>query len=331
MLPAHLIRDAILRAELWLACHTVRLKDIPFLRALHRSVTADLCVLPHETGWGPGIRIDFRSPVFRIPVSVEKAQVGELDTTSRLLRPGAFRFFDWQTWGHFDGRIVWFGEQPENPKDGLPAVITGFEFRAEPIPQETGNLGVRLAEGVEGAVRIVCGGRIVRLDFQPVFWLLESSADGPQPVPIKTNTLTGLVVSLFDIGKGDPRTTPKATERLCRWVDHNIGAERPFRGTDRFLEYLRDWAPLGMKPLYPGLLTVLDRLEVQNLERHLFEFFADNWGIRGNRDGRTLAVKLLEARHTDPARIAIKAIYDLVQYRGIDPEELALIREAGDL
>ena len=108
----------------------------------------------------------------------------------------------------------------------------------------------------------------------------------------------------------------------------NLTGEKPFPAVYPFLKNVRDWAPLGMEPMFRGVVTVLQRLQVREPERHLFDFFADNWGVRGNRKGRRLAVKLLEAFATERARIALNAIQSLVRNQPIATDELNLIREA---
>ncbi len=83
-----------------------------------------------------------------------------------------------------------------------------------------------------------------------------------------------------------------------------------------------------MEPMFYGVAMAFARLQVPELERQLFDFFADNWGIRGNRDGRLLAVRLLEALATARAGAALRAISALVTNQGISSDELSLIRGA---
>jgi hypothetical protein len=80
--------------------------------------------------------------------------------------------------------------------------------------------------------------------------------------------------------------------------------------------------------MFRGVGLVLERLQVREPERHLFDFFADNWGVRGNRNGRLLAVGLLEALATERASAALRGIFDLVRHQGIAADELDLIRRA---
>jgi len=85
---------------------------------------------------------------------------------------------------------------------------------------------------------------------------------------------------------------------------------------------------LGMAPLYRGLVEILDRLQVPDRERILFEYFADQVGVRDNRNGRLLAVRTLEALATDASRAALREILTYVQNRGLEPAEIVLLRGA---
>lgn len=321
----HPIRDAILLVELFFVCHATFLKRVPLLRLLYRTVTADLRVLPPQDRVAAGFKVDFRSPYFRIPLSVEKSQIGQVEGGQWLV-PGAFRLFDWQTWVHIDGNVEWHGERRTFSKGQQLDLATGFSYRVPELPEGVGNLGLRLAEGVEGKVRIACRGIIARVYFEPVFWLLEATTQGFRPVPIKTNKLMGLIVSLFDIGSGNPRVVREAVTSLRQWAEYNLGLDKPFTGTRELLVYIRNWGPLGMEPLYQGINEVLKQMQAADLERELFDFFADSWGIRSNRNGRVLAVKLLGTLNTDPAKAALQAIYELVKHGEIAGDELDLIR-----
>jgi hypothetical protein len=322
----HPIRDAILLVESLFICHAAFLKRVPLLRLLYRTVTADLRVLPPQARVAAGFRVEFRSPYFHIPVRVDKSQIGQVKR-GQWLEPGAFRLFDWQTWVHIDGNVEWHGGERRTLSKGQQLdLITGFSYRVPELPEGIGNLGLKLAEGVEGKIIIACGRTVARVGFDPEFWLLEATIQGFRPVLIKTTKLMGLIVSLFEIGSGNPRVAGIAATRLCQWAEHNIGSEKPFTGTRKLLGYIRDWGPLGMEPLYQGLRDVFEQLQVADLERELFDFVADNWGVRSNRNGRVLAVKLLGAMNTAPAKAALQAIYELVRYGGIAEEELDLIR-----
>ena len=83
-----------------------------------------------------------------------------------------------------------------------------------------------------------------------------------------------------------------------------------------------------MKPMFRGVVLTLERLHVLKIEQHLFDFFADNWGVWGNRNGRLLAVRLLEALATERAKAALKTIIELVRNQEIAADELDLIRTA---
>lgn len=91
------------------------------------------------------------------------------------------------------------------------------------------------------------------------------------------------------------------------------------------LKYVQNWGPLGMAPLYGGLVEILDRLRVVGKERILFELYADHWGVRDNKNGRQLVVRTLEALETAASRSALREILSSVRHRGLEPEELALV------
>ena len=85
-----------------------------------------------------------------------------------------------------------------------------------------------------------------------------------------------------------------------------------------------------MEPLYPGIRDVLKQLQVVDLERELFDFVADHWGIRSNRNARVLAMKLLGTLNTKPAKAALDAIYLFMRHRCVTGEELDLISTLAD-
>jgi len=97
------------------------------------------------------------------------------------------------------------------------------------------------------------------------------------------------------------------------------------------LRYIRNWAPLSMEPLYGGLVEILDRLGIDNKERVLFEYYADHWGVRDDKNGRLLAVRTLEALGTDASRSALREILTYVRNRVLEPGELALIQTAAGI
>jgi hypothetical protein len=321
------IREHLLSLELKYICRTAFLKRVPMLRSLHRNITADLIILESQEDQAVGFTVDFLSPYLRLPVPLEKAQVGEFDSGGDF-QPTSFRFFDWQTWAHIDGVVKWRGECRVQAEGEDVDFITGFSYRVTELPAVAGNLGLRLAEGVEGMVRISCGAKIARVQFDPVYWLLEATDLTLRPIPILSTKLMGLVVPLFDLGRGDPRVFNSAVDRLQRWAELNLDDRKPFRPVLPFLRFIRRWGPLGMKPMFRGIAVALEQLQVQEIERHLFDFFADNWGVRDDRDGRLLAVRLLEALATERAKAALKAIIELVRNQRIAADELDLIRTA---
>ena len=144
----HPIRDAILLVESLFICHAAFLKRVPLLRLLYRTVTADLRVLPPQDRVAAGFRVEFRSPYFHIPVSVDKSQIGQVKR-GQWLEPGAFRLFDWQTCVHIDGNVEWHGGERRTLSKGQQLdLITGFSYRVPELPEGIGNLGLKLAEGV---------------------------------------------------------------------------------------------------------------------------------------------------------------------------------------
>ena len=327
MFSAARIRERILSLELRFVCSAAFLRRVPLLRRLHRNVTADLTILEPQADVAVAFTVDFRSPYFHLPVPVEKTQIGEVDPDHKL-QPTSFRFFDWQTWVHIDGTVAWRGERRAQIEGREVDFITGFSYRTAELTAVVGNLGLRLAEGVEGTVRVSCGVKVARVQFEPVFWLLEATGPTFRPVAIQSNKLMGLIVPLFDLGRGDPRVFDGAVDRLQRWAELNLDDRKPFQPVFPFLRYIRRWGPLGLEPMFRGVGLVLERLQVREPERHLFDFFADNWGVRGNRNGRLLAVSLLEALATERASAALRAIFDLVRRQGIAADELDLIRRA---
>ncbi len=326
MPSSHTIRQQILFFELAFICRAAFLKRIPLLRRLHRGVTADITVLGAQHR-GAAIRVDFRSPYFGLPVSVDEAQIGAADL-GRRLRPAAFRFFDWQTWTHIDGNVEWRGERGVQVKGNDVDFITGFVYRIPELPRVIGNFGLRLAEGVEATVRIACGEKVARVPFEPVCWLLEDTPEGFRPVPIQSNKLMGLIVALFDLGSDEPGVFANAVNRLQQWAELNLDSRKPFRRVSLFLRYIRDWGPLGRTPMFLGVVLALQRLQVQEPARHLFDFFADNWGVRNNPSGRLLAVRLLEALADERSQGALQAILELASNQNIAPRELELIHAA---
>ncbi len=327
MFPTTGIHARLLLLELQFICRTAFLKRVPVVRSLHRKITADLNILKTQEDLAVAFTVRFRSPYFRLPVPLEKAQIGEI-TPDGGFQPTSFRFFDWQTWAHIEGVVEWCGEHRVQAEGEEVDFITGFSYRVAELPAFAGNLGLRLAEGVEGMVRVSCGAKIARVQFDPVYWLLEATGLTFRPVPIRSNKLMGLIVPLFDLGRGDPRVFDSAVDRVQRWAELNLDDRKPFRQVLPFLRHITRWGPLGMKPAFRGIVLTLERLQVPEIEQHLFDFFADNWGVWGNRNGRLLAVRLLEALATERAKAALKTIIELVRNQEIAADELDLIRTA---
>lgn len=320
----------LLQIELPLIRRTSFLRRIPVLRRLHRQVTARLTLLGESPGALPAFRLDFETPYLRLPVEVDRNQIGSEDSPSGF-EPEAFRFFDWHSWAHVGGEIQWHGERAVTLTDSRVTLITGFSYRPAALPEGVGNLGLRIAEGVEGTLRVLCGEAVESVAFEPGYWLLEPSKGGYRVVPIRDHELMVLIVSLSEVGSGKPEIRSRAIEHLWQWVSFRWGRENPEIAMFLLLQHVRNWGPLDMEPLYGGLVEILDRLEVEDRERVLFEFYADHWGVRDNRNGRLLAVRTLEALGTDTSRSALYEILNYVRNRGLDTGELALIRSAAGM
>lgn len=304
------------------------LRRLPVLRRLSRQVTARLTLsgkaIPDAA---PAFRLDFETPYLHLPVEVERTQIGSEEKDSEF-RPGALRFFDWQSWAHIDGEVEWHGAREATLNNRKAAVITGFSYRPGKLAESVGNLGLRIAEGVEGTLRVIWGKAIVPVGFEPGYWLLEPGKDGYRIIPIRDHELMVLIVSLSEIGSGNRKIYDRAVEHLWQWVSHRWGQENPEHAMLMLLWHVRKWGPLGMEPLYRGLVEIMERLGVEDRERILFEYYADHSGVRDNRKGRLLAIRTLEALGTDSARSALREILNYTRNRGLPPHELALIRAA---
>ena len=94
------------------------------------------------------------------------------------------------------------------------ALVTGFSYRPGTLPECTGNLGLRVAEGVEGKLRVLWADRVEPLAFEPGYWLLEPGKEGYHVVPIRDQELMVLIVFLCEIGNGNPALYERAVEHL---------------------------------------------------------------------------------------------------------------------
>jgi hypothetical protein len=317
----------LLPLELMLIRRMAFLGKVPMLWRLRRQITARLTLMGRGPAAAPAFRLDFETPYLRLPVEVDRGQVGAYEPGSGF-RPAAFRFFDWRSWMHIEGRIEWHGRRDAALGGGEVTLITGFTYRPGDLPEGAGNLGLRIAEGVHGALRVLWGDAVVPVAFEPGYWMLEPGNDGYRVVAIRDNTLMVLIVSLSEIGSGKEATYAKSVDHLWQWVGFHCGRLDPESAMVRLLRYVREWGPLGMSPLYRGLVEILDRLQVPDKERILFDFFADQVGVRDNRDGRLLAVRTLEALGTDASQAALREILSYVRHRGLEPAEIALIQAA---
>ncbi|NNK96983.1 MAG: hypothetical protein HKP41_21730 [Desulfobacterales bacterium] len=327
MISLNWIRQRALSIELRFIRYSSFLERIPLLRYLHRNVTADIEILSREDNIAIGLRIKFITPYLNLPVEVEKAQIGYEDKDRRFI-PTAFRFFDWHSWMHIEGQIDWEGARPVNVKGRKTEVITGLVYKISDISVPAENYGLRLAEGVDGTARILWGGEIERMKFEPVYWMLEPTDTKYHVVAIYDNDLMALIVSLSLIGSGNKLVYSKSIEQLEEWIAFKLGRKNPEKTTLEFLRYVRKWGPLRMAPLFFGLKEILERLQIPDQERILFEFYADNCGVGDNRHGRLLAVNMLAAVGTEKVRVALTEIYNHTKNQDIQPEELELIQNA---
>ena len=327
MISSDWIRQLALSLELrFIRCSSF-LERIPVLRRLHRSVTADIEILSREENTGIGFRVKFITPYLNLPVAVEKSQIGYENKDGRFT-PAAFRIFDWHTWTHIEGKLAWEDARAINIKGSRTEVITGFVYTISDISVPAENYGLRLAEGVDGTVRVLLSGEIVRMKFEPIYWMFEPRDSKHHVLAIYDNDLMSLIVSLSSIGSGNKRVYSKAVGQLEEWIAFKLGRKSPHVITLKFLRYVRDWGPLRMEPLFYGLKEVLERLQIPDQEKIYFEFYADSCGIADNRHGRLLAVNMLKAVGTEKARAALNAIYEYSKNQNIQPEELELIQRA---
>ena len=303
------------------------LKRIPFLRYLHRNVTADIELFGCNENAAIGIHIKFTTPYLNLPVVVEKSQIGS-DNQERRFTPAAFRFFDWHSWAHIKGKIDWEGVRAVDVNGTKTEVITGFVYRTSDSCVPVEHYGLRIAEGVDGTIRVLLGGKIERMKFEPVYWMLEPTDTKHNVVAIYDNELMALIVSLSSIGSGNELVYNQAIGQLEEWIAFKLGRRHPENTTLAFFRYVRDWGPLRMEPLYYGLKEVLERLQIPDLEKICFEYYADNCGVGDNRFGRLLAVKMLETMATPKARVALIEIYKFSRNQDIQLEELKWIKKA---
>jgi len=321
------IRTRVVPLELLLAGRCAFLRRLPLLRRLNRRVTARVQVEVGALGGISALRVDFKSPYLRFPMEIERAQIGvELPETG--FEAAAFRFFDWHSWQHIAGEITWHGEREVALGGKAVSLVTGFTYRPGALPEGVANLGLRIAEGVEGTIRVRCAETLVRTGFEPGYWLLEPSAEGYRLIAIREDELMALIVSLSEIGSGNPEVYRQAVDRLWTWVDFHLGGQDPERALLKLLGYVRDWGPLGLAPLYQGLKEILERLGVRQTERILFEYYAEHWGVRNNPGARLLAVRTLDALGTGAARTALRELLGYARVRVLDARELYLLSAA---
>lgn len=303
------------------------LKKRRWLALFRRKITADLSLTSADENSGIQLKIDFRTPYFHLPVAVLKSQIGQTNSDQRL-EPSSFRCFDWHSWAHLDGTVQWYGESFASVDGVERESINGFGYRVAHIPAEAENLGIRVAEGIDGTIRVLAGGKLLQLGFDPGYWMLEPGHAGFKVVPISDPELMVLIVSLSEIGSGSQRRYANAVRHLTQWTMLKLGGKSKQQMLLKLLRYVRDWGPLRMEPLFPGLVDVLKQLDLEGQEQVIFEFYADHWGVHGNWQGRLLAVKLLQTLATSRAASALNAIFDYVKNRDMEAEEIDVIRQA---
>jgi hypothetical protein len=327
MLISRWIHHWVVPRELRLAGRLSSLRRVPLLRYLVRRVTARLKVRAEVPGGAMTLHLDFETPYLHLPVEVEKAQIGT-DRPPDRVEPASFRFFDWHSWQHIDGQISWLGEQEVSLGERRVELVRGFTYSVDAVPSGAGHLGLRIAEGVEGAIRVRCGDELACVGFEPGYWMLEPLASGYRQVAICKDELMVLIVSLSEIGSGNAETHRRAVEHLWTWVSFHLGRQEPVRALRRLVQVVKEWGPLSLAPLYQGLKVIVQRLEIPDAEQILFELYADHWGVHGDRDARVVVIKTLDALGTEAARSALCDLFAYVRNRVLDPEERALLEAA---
>ncbi len=306
---------------------TAFLRSIPLLKKIHRGITARIYLHDSEADPGLLLQVDFETPFLHLPVEIDETQIGIHENTGAF-HPESFRFFDWHSGLHIGGMI--FGQSERNAiVDGKQTTLaSGFSYLIASPPPNMGILGLRIAEGIPGSIRFLWRNALVTMQFDPGYWMLEKTDEGYRVLAIRDDALLQLIVSLSEIGGKEEALRKEAIQQLWEWVEFHRGSmDLELRMLD-LLCHIRDWGPVGKPELYPGLGEVLERLQVRRKEKILFEFFADNWGIRDNRNGRLLAIGLLEQLGTDAAGAALWELLRYARNRTSDPEELALIQGA---
>jgi len=338
---------------------TAFLRSIPLLKKIHRGITARVYLHDSEADPGLLLQVDFETPFFHLPVEIDETQMGIHEKTGAF-QPGSFRFFDWHSGLHIEGMIFCKNERNTVVDGKQTTLASGFSYLIASPPPNVGILGLRIAEGIPGSIRFLWRNALVTMQFDPGYWMLEKTDEGYRVLAIRDDALLQLIVSLSEIGGKEEALRKEAIQQLWEWVEFHGGSMDPelrmldllchireeaiqqlwewveFHGGSmdpelRMLDllcHIRDWGPVGKPELYPGLGEILERLQVRGREKILFEFFADNWGIRDNRNGRLLAIGLLEQLGTDAAGAALWELLRYARNRTSDPEELALIQGA---
>ncbi|PID42527.1 MAG: hypothetical protein CSA52_01400 [Gammaproteobacteria bacterium] len=323
----HWIKRLILLFELAIINSTSLFSKIPLLQYLHRTVTANVEVLSPEGSDAFSFSVRFKTPYFHLPLEIAKTQVGH-ESDTNAFQPSAFLFFDWQSWQHITGKIKWLGERSKRIDGKKTEVITGFVYEANIADQSSRHLGLRLAEGVEGTVRVLGKRTFKSMVFKPAFWMFEPMDYRYNLIHINDIKQMTLIVSLSEMGSGNPELYHNAVARIEEWISLTVKRNNPESVMLVFLRHVRNWGPLGMPPLFQGLCEILGNMGVADQEKLLYDFYADNWGARNNPNGRLLVVKTLEAMGTKKAGAALALIFEYIQNQPVHADELAMVQQA---
>ena len=326
-LKEHLRRQGV-ALDLWLSRRTLSWGSLPLLHHLHRDVTAHVRLGDASAETDLEISVEFQSPYLRLPLEVRESQIGK--SGDEAFTPAAFRLFDWHTWAHIDGRMAWQEERVSETVAGDETVIRGFRYHVDMNRLAAATLGLRVAEGVEGTIGILVGDGMESVRFQPQYWILDLRSSTRRVTPIRDTELAMLLVSLAELSSDRPATHEKAVDRLEQWATHKKQKRSGEQLLVELLIRIRDWGPAGAESMFAGVTELLRRLDIAGQERILFEFYAENWGVRNNPAGRRIAVNLLQALATKKARFTLEAILEFVRNQAVGEDEVAGIRRAID-
>ena len=224
--------------------------------------------------------------------------------------------------------MAWQEERVSETVAGDETVIRGFRYHVDMNRLAAATLGLRVAEGVEGTIGILVGDGMESVRFQPQYWILDLRSSTRRVTPIRDTELAMLLVSLAELSSDRPATHEKAVDRLEQWATHKKQKRSGEQLLVELLIRIRDWGPAGAESMFAGVTELLRRLDIAGQERILFEFYAENWGVRNNPAGRRIAVNLLQALATKKARFTLEAILEFVRNQAVGEDEVAGIRRA---